>query len=152
MADTADTSPGAGCIDKMKNYVKTRKGTILTAEVIISFIILICYGASYTGGFSAVPICEMVFSLVFLIIFMMEFDKQLQFISWPWTDLIRAAIGALLYLIISMISVFARGDGARIAAGVFGLLATALFAYDAYLSYMTIRGGQQRTPAPTDEP
>ncbi|KAJ8257395.1 hypothetical protein GJAV_G00185150 [Gymnothorax javanicus] len=152
MADTAETSSGAGCIDRAKNYVKTRKGTILAAEVIISLVMIICYGASYTGGFSAVPICEMVFSLVFLIIFMMEFDKQLQFINWPWTDFIRAAIGALLYLITSLICVFgASGDGARIAGGVFGLLATALFAYDAYLSYMTIKGGQQRTPAPTDD-
>lgn len=51
----------------------------------ISFIILICYAASYYGGYTAVAICEMVFTGVIFVIFMMELDKQIQLVNWLWT-------------------------------------------------------------------
>ncbi|KAJ8265134.1 hypothetical protein COCON_G00142330 [Conger conger] len=148
MADTTEPS----CIDKLKSYVRTRKGTILLAEIILSFIIIICYAASYFGGYSTVAICEMVFAIVFMVVYMLELDKQFRVISWPWSDFIRATIGAALYLITSLISVIqGTGDGARIAGGVLGMLAGVLFGYDAYLTFMTIKSNRQHTAAPTDE-
>lgn len=95
-------------------------------------------------------ICEMIFSMIFFGIFMMEMDKQIQVINWVWTvsllrvllhtitlmcvhhfttvpvllpsfvqDLFRAGIGAVLYIITSLICVIGgAGDGARIAGGV----------------------------------
>lgn len=36
MADT-DASVAAGCLEKLKGYVKTRKGTILAAEIVRLF-------------------------------------------------------------------------------------------------------------------
>ncbi|KAG5838437.1 proteolipid protein 2 [Anguilla anguilla] len=150
MADAAETT-AVSCIEKLKSYVRTRKGTILTAEIVLSFIIIICYAASFYGGYSAVAICEMVFAIIIMVVFVMELDKQLLVISWPWTDFIRAAIGSVLYLITSLICVIGgSGDGARIAGGVLGLLAGILFGYDAYLTFMTIKGNRQHTPAPTD--
>ncbi|CAB1329942.1 unnamed protein product, partial [Coregonus sp. 'balchen'] len=123
MADT-EASVAAGCLEKLKGYVKTRKGTILAAEILISFIILICYAASLYGGYSAVAICEM--------------------------DFIRATIGAALYLITSLICVIGgAGDGARIAGGVFGLLAGILFAYDAYTIFLVLKSTRQHTAAST---
>lgn len=52
---------------------------------VLSLIILICYAASLYGGYSAVAICEMVFAIVFFVIFMMELDKQFQVVSWVWS-------------------------------------------------------------------
>lgn len=151
MADTGG-SPASNFVTKLKSYVKTRKGTILTAEILISFIILICYAASLYSGYSSVAICEMVFSIIFLVVFTMELDKQFQLISWPWSDLLRAAIGAGLYIITSLICVIGgSGDGARIAGGVFGLLAGVLFGYDSYTIYMDIKAGRAHTAAPTDD-
>lgn len=151
MADSGG-SAASSVLEKVKAYVKTRKGTILTAEILISFIILICYAASYYGGYSAVAICEMVFAIIFMVVFMMELDKSFQVVNWPWSDLIRAAIGAALYLITSFICIIGGGgDGARIAGGVFGLLAAILFGYDAYSIWMQIKGGRTHTPAATDE-
>ncbi|XP_020362291.1 proteolipid protein 2-like isoform X1 [Oncorhynchus kisutch] len=151
MADT-EASVAAGCLEKLKGYVKTRKGTILAAEILISFIILICYAASLYGGYSAVAICEMVFAIIFFVVFMMEMDKSIQVVNWVWSDLIRAAIGAALYLITSLICVIGgSGDGARIAGGVFGLLAGILFAYDAYTIFLVIKSTRQHTAAPTDD-
>ncbi|KAK7135343.1 hypothetical protein R3I94_014112 [Phoxinus phoxinus] len=149
MADT-EGSPFGGCLEKLKNYVRTRKGTILAAEILISFIILICYAASMYGGYSAVAICEMVFAIIFFIIFTMELDKQFLVVNWLWSDLFRAAVGAALYLITSLICVIGgAGDGARIAGGVFGLLAGILFAYDSYTIFLEIKSSRQHTAAPT---
>uniref|UniRef100_A0A671SKR8 Proteolipid protein 2 n=1 Tax=Sinocyclocheilus anshuiensis TaxID=1608454 RepID=A0A671SKR8_9TELE len=106
----------------------------------IFFIILICYAASMYGGYSAVAICEMVFAIIFFVVFMMELDKQFLVVNWLWSDLIRAVIGAALYLITSLICVI---------SGVFGLLAGILFAYDSYTIFLDIKSSRQHTDAPT---
>ncbi|XP_056585829.1 proteolipid protein 2b isoform X1 [Triplophysa dalaica] len=146
----SEATPFANCLEKLKSYVRTRKGTILAAEILISFIIIICYAASLYGGYSAVAICEMVFAIIFFIIFMMELDKQIQVVNWTWSDLFRAGIGALLYLITSLICVIGgAGDGARIAGGVFGLLAGILFGYDTYTIFLDVKNNRQHTAAST---
>ncbi|XP_056444776.1 proteolipid protein 2b [Gadus chalcogrammus] len=148
----ADTSPAANCMDKLKSYVKTPKGVILAAEILVSLIVLVCYAASLYGGYTAVAICEMILAMIFFGIFMMEMDKQILMINWLWSDLIRAAIGAGLYTITSLIAVIrGTGDGAIIAGGVFGLLAGILFAYDAYTIYLQIKSGSQHAAAGTDD-
>ncbi|XP_034731490.1 proteolipid protein 2 [Etheostoma cragini] len=152
MADTTASSPAANCVEKLKSYVKTQKGVILAAEILISFIIIICYAASMYGGYSAVAICEMIFAMVFFGIFMMEMDKQILVVNWVWSDLFRAGIGAVLYIITSLICVIGgSGDGARIAGGVFGLIAGILFAYDTYTIFLQVKGTMQHTAASTDE-
>ncbi|XP_030641047.1 proteolipid protein 2-like [Chanos chanos] len=150
MADITETTPAANCMTSLESYVRTRKGAVLAAEILISFVILICYGASRYGGYLAVAICEMVFAIIFFVVFMNELDKEFQGVNWIWSDLIRAGIGAALYLITSLICVIGgAGDGARIAGGVFGLLAGILFAYDAYTIFLDIKSSRQHTAAPT---
>ncbi|XP_064872566.1 proteolipid protein 2-like isoform X3 [Oncorhynchus nerka] len=150
MADT-ETVVAAGCLEKLTCYVTTRKGTILAAEILISLIIIICYAASFNGGYSVVPICEMVSAIIFFVVFMMEMDKSIQGVNWVWSDFFRAAIGAALYTITSLICVI-RGTrkDALIAGGVFGLLAGILFAYDVYTIILVIKSNRQDTAAPTD--
>ncbi|RXM35870.1 Structural maintenance of chromosomes protein 1A [Acipenser ruthenus] len=114
----------------------------------LCLVILICYAASHYGGYSAVAICELIFAVVFLVVFTLRLDQQFKVISWVWSDLIRAVIGALLFLITSLISVIGGGDGARIAGGVFGLLAAVLFSYDSYISYLAIKTSKH-TPTAT---
>lgn len=150
MADT--TASGANCLERLKSYVRTPKGFILAAEIVISFIIIICYAASLYGGYSAVAICQMIFAMVFFGIFMMDLDKQIQVVNWVWSDLFRAGIGAVLYIITSLICVIGgAGDGARIAGGVFGLIAGLLFAYDTYTIFLEIKSNRQHTAAATDD-
>ncbi|XP_041860971.1 proteolipid protein 2b [Melanotaenia boesemani] len=151
MADTTGTSPAANCLEKLKSYAKTPKGFILAAEIILSLIVLICYAASYYGGYSAVAIVQMVFAIVFFVIYMMELDKQFRVVHWVWSDFFRAVIGAALYIITSLICVIGgAGDGARIAGGVFGLIAGLLFAYDTYTTYLQLKSSRQETAASTD--
>lgn len=152
MADTTATSPGASFLEKLKSYVKTQKGTILAAEILLSFIIIICYAASVYSGYSALAICEMVIGIIFFVIFMMELDKQFTMVNWLWSDFFRAIIGAILYIITSLICVIGgAGDGARIAGGVFGLIAGLLFAYDTYTIYLQIKSTRQHTATATDD-
>ncbi|XP_061626606.1 proteolipid protein 2b [Phyllopteryx taeniolatus] len=152
MADTSASSSGASCMEKLKSYVRTQKGMILAAEIFISLIIIICYAASLYGGYSTVAICEMVFAMVFFGIFMMDLDKQFQLVNWMWSDLFRAGIGAILYIITSLVCVIGgAGDGARIAGGVFGLIAALLFAYDTYTIFLQIKSTREHTAAATDD-
>ncbi|XP_061530315.1 proteolipid protein 2b [Phycodurus eques] len=152
MADTSASGSDASCMEKLKSYVRTQKGMILAAEIFISIIIIICYAASLYGGYSAVAICEMVFAMVFFGIFMMEMDKQFQLVNWMWSDLFRAGIGAILYVITSLMCVIGgAGDGARIAGGVFGLIAGMLFTYDTYTIFLEIKSTRQHTAASTDD-
>ncbi|KAJ8016798.1 hypothetical protein DPEC_G00011100 [Dallia pectoralis] len=150
MADTEGTAT-AGWLEKFSSYAKTRKGTILLAEILLSFIVLICYAASQYGGYTAVAIVEMIMATIFFVVYMMELDKSFRVVHWPWTDFFRAATGAALFLITSLICVISgSGDGARIAGGVFGLLAGILYAYDAYTIYLEMKSSRQHTAAPTD--
>ncbi|KAK6308234.1 hypothetical protein J4Q44_G00215050 [Coregonus suidteri] len=94
----------------------------------------------------------MVFAIIFFGVFMMEMDKSFHVVNWVWSDFIRATIGAALYLITSLICVIGgAGDGARIAGGVFGLLAGILFAYDAYTIFLVLKSTRQHTAASTDD-
>lgn len=150
MADSSASNSGASCLENLKSYVKTQKGFILSGEIVISFIVIICYAASLYGGYSAVAICEMIFAMVFFGIFMMDLDKQFLLVNWTWSDLFRAGIGAVLYIITSLICVIGgAGDGARIAGGVFGLVAGLLFAYDTYTIFLQIKSTRQHTAAST---
>ncbi|XP_062854678.1 proteolipid protein 2b [Trichomycterus rosablanca] len=142
----ADTQGTPGFVEKLKVYIRTRKGTLLAVEILLSLIIMICYAASLYSGYSTVAICEMVFAIIFFVIFMMELDKQFQLVNWQWSDLFRAGIGALLYIITSLICVIGgSGDGARIAGGVFGLIAGIVFGYDTYTIFTEIRSTSGRS-------
>ncbi|XP_068996586.1 proteolipid protein 2b [Embiotoca jacksoni] len=151
MGDTSGSNT-ANCMEKLKSYVKTQKGTILTGEILLSFIVIICFAASASGGFSTVAICELIFAIIFFIIFMMELDKQFLLVNWLWSDFFRAIIGAVLYLITSLICVISKNrDGAAVAGGVFGLLAGLLFAYDTYITFLQIKITRQHSAASTDD-
>ncbi|XP_056130083.1 proteolipid protein 2b [Lampris incognitus] len=152
MADTGTGGPAPSYPQKLKAYLKTQKGSVLAAEIVLSFIVLICYLASPKGGYSAVAICEMVFAIIFFGVFSAELDKQFSVVNWVWSDLFRAVIGALLYIITSLICVIDRSrDGAIITGGVFGLIAGIVFAYDTYTIYLQIKSTRHHAAAASDD-
>ncbi|KAI5622016.1 proteolipid protein 2 isoform X1, partial [Silurus asotus] len=117
---------------------------------LLSLIVTICYAASLYNGYSTVGICELIFAAIFFGIFMMELDKQFLLVNWLWTDFFRAVIGAVLYILTSLICLIAgAGDGARIAGGVFGLIAGILFSYDTYTLIAEIRSTRGRSTVST---
>ncbi|XP_051865792.1 proteolipid protein 2-like [Pristis pectinata] len=125
-------------------------GPAVFHPAVTSLIVFICFCASAYGGYPTAPIVELILSVIFFVIFMNQFDKSLSFIHWPWTDFIRCGLAVIIYIIISILAIVSR-VGAQITGGVFGLLAAAIFAYDAYLIFPALQL-KQHTRAPTDPP
>ncbi|XP_073496018.1 proteolipid protein 2 [Phyllobates terribilis] len=144
----AEQSPS--CLSLVTAYARTRKGAILAAEIAICLIVLICYAASNTPGYLGVAITELIFSVIFFFLFAARYDQQIAFIHWGWTDFLRAAIGGGLFIILSLVCLIRGGDGPGIAGSVFGLLAGILFAYDAFITFPTLR--KTHTQAATESP
>ncbi|KAM9504536.1 proteolipid protein 2-like [Salvelinus alpinus] len=85
----------------------------------------------------------MVSAIIFFVVFMMEMDKSIQVVNWVWSDLLRASTGTAMYLISSLMALISgTRDGAHIAAGVFGLLAGILFAYDVCTIILVIKSNR----------
>ncbi|KAJ7317499.1 hypothetical protein JRQ81_003661 [Phrynocephalus forsythii] len=143
-----DSSGGSkGCMGQFTSFARTQKGLILAAEIIACIIILICYGASVSPGYTSLAICMLIYCIVMFIIYACELNNQLSFIHWGWTDFIRALIGAVAFLITSLIVLIGHRDGPGIAAGVIGILTGILFGYDAYTILPNLR--KTHTAAPT---
>ncbi|XP_072287945.1 proteolipid protein 2 [Pyxicephalus adspersus] len=140
----------ASCTERVKAYVRTRKGTVLAVEIACCLIVLICYAASRTPGYLGVAITELIFSTVFFFLFALSYDQQISFIHWGWTDFLRAALGAGFFIILCIICLIRGGDGAGIAGSVIGLLTGILFAYDAFITFPKLR--RTHAPAATESP
>ncbi|XP_044124335.1 proteolipid protein 2 [Bufo gargarizans] len=149
MSDTG-AEQSASCMSLVSAYIRTRKGIVLATEIGICIIVLICYAASNTPGYLGVAITELIFSVIFFFLFAARYDQQIPFIHWGWTDFLRAAIGGGLFIILSLVCLIRGGDGPGIAGSVFGLLAGILFAYDAFITFPTLR--KSHAPAATESP
>ncbi|XP_069634100.1 proteolipid protein 2 isoform X2 [Haliaeetus albicilla] len=130
-------------------FSRTRKGLVLIGEIALCVLVLVCYGASRTPGYTGLAICELIFAALVLLAWGCRLPPRLPVIHWGWTDFIRCVIGCLLFLITSLIVLIGHRDGAGIAAAVFGVLAGILLGYDAYITLPTRQG---HTAAPTESP
>uniref|UniRef100_A0ACB8EPD1 Uncharacterized protein n=1 Tax=Sphaerodactylus townsendi TaxID=933632 RepID=A0ACB8EPD1_9SAUR len=122
---------------------------IQAPDGVLCIIILICYGASALG-YVSLAIFEMIYTIVIFIIFAFEFNLQISFIHWGWTDFLRALIGSVAFIITSLIVLIGYRHGAVIAAGVFGLLTGIVMGYDAYTIVPQLR--KQHSAVPNPEP
>ncbi|XP_056665064.1 proteolipid protein 2 [Monodelphis domestica] len=149
MADS-ERSATPDCLAACTAFYRTRKGIFLLVEMVLCLLILICYGASHVMGYLTLPVVQMVLAGVFFVVFMLNIHHQLQFISWPWSDFFRALIASVLFFITSLITIIKHVDTQSIVGGVLGLVATFLFAYDAYSTFQAQRS--RHTPAATESP
>ncbi|XP_074134179.1 proteolipid protein 2 [Sminthopsis crassicaudata] len=149
MADS-ERSAAPDCSAACSAFSRTRKGILLLVETVLCLVIVICYSASRVMGYLSVPVVEMVLAAVFFVIFMFNVHHQLQFINWPWSDFFRALIASVLFFITSLITIIKNMDAQSTVGGVLGLVATILFAYDAYSTFQTQRS--RHTPAATESP
>lgn len=115
---------------------------------ILCLLTLICFGAS-RSGYAGLAAVELVFAALVLLAWGCRLPPRLPLLHWGWTDFTRCVIGAVLFLITSLIVIVGHRDGAGIAGGVFGILAGILLGYDAYITLPTRQG---HTAAPTESP
>ncbi|XP_036316592.1 proteolipid protein 2 isoform X2 [Pipistrellus kuhlii] len=146
MADS-DRFSAPGCWASCTSFVRTIKGILLFAEIILCLVILICFAAS-TSAYSSLSVVEMILAAVFFVIYMCDLNSRIRIINWPWSDFFRTLIASILYLIISIIVLVEKGNSSKIIAGVMGLIAVCLFGFDAYYTFPLKQ--QRHTAAPTD--
>ncbi|NXR18243.1 PLP2 protein, partial [Cinclus mexicanus] len=111
----------------------------------LCLLTLICFGAS-RSGYAGLAAVELVFAALVLLAWSCRLPPRLPLLHWGWTDFTRCVIGAVLFLITSLIVIVGHRDGAGIAGGVFGILAGVLLGYDAFITLPT---RQAHTAAPT---
>uniref|UniRef100_A0A8C3QBM4 Proteolipid protein 2 n=1 Tax=Geospiza parvula TaxID=87175 RepID=A0A8C3QBM4_GEOPR len=100
-------------------------------------------------GYLGLAVVELVVAILVLLAWSYHLPQRMQMLHWAWSDFTRCVIGAVLFLIFSLIVIISHYDGAGIVGGVFGLLAGILMGYDAYITFPLWQG---HTAAPTESP
>ncbi|KAM5262843.1 CKLF-like MARVEL transmembrane domain-containing protein 3 [Ctenodactylus gundi] len=127
--------PGLRALLPARAFLCSLKGRLLLAESGLSFITFICYVVSSGSAFLTVPLLEFLLALYFLFAVAMQLNDKWQGLCWPMMDFLRCVTAALIYFVISVTAVAKYSDGPFKAAGVFGFLATIVFAVDFYLIF-----------------
>ncbi|TNN80492.1 CKLF-like MARVEL transmembrane domain-containing protein 3 [Liparis tanakae] len=118
-----------------KEFASSRKGMLLIAEVALSFVSFVCFAASTAAAFVTVPLLEFLAALFLLFAYSTKFNERFKGFLWPLMDFMRCVSASIIFFIISIISVSKYVDSASKAAGIFGFIATIVFALDFYLIF-----------------
>ncbi|XP_029464053.1 CKLF-like MARVEL transmembrane domain-containing protein 3 isoform X2 [Rhinatrema bivittatum] len=136
VADPApEPQPGLRALLPTKAFLSSRKGQLLLAESVLSFLTFICYVASWAAAFMTVPLIEFLLALFLFYAYAMKVNEKFQGIHWPLLDFIRCVTAAIVYFAISIAVVSKYPDGASKAAAVLGFVATIAYALDFYLIF-----------------
>ncbi|XP_064414266.1 CKLF-like MARVEL transmembrane domain-containing protein 3 isoform X2 [Latimeria chalumnae] len=156
MEDLDSPSPaaaqtGLGALLPTKAFLTSRKGILLSAEVVLSFLTFICYIASIPVSFMTAPLLEFLFALFIFYAYSSKLNEKFTGVHWPLMDFLRCVSAAIIYFVISIIAISQRSDGAAKAAGVFGFIATIVFALDFYIIFNDLanflrQGNSANTP------
>ncbi|XP_020845105.1 CKLF-like MARVEL transmembrane domain-containing protein 3 isoform X2 [Phascolarctos cinereus] len=111
------------------------KRNIVVFPEVLSFIIFICYIASTAAPFLTVPLLMFLLALCFLFGYFMKINEKFPGMCWPLSDFLRCVTAAIIYFAISITAVSKYSDGAAKAAGVFGFIATIVYAFDFYVIF-----------------
>ncbi|XP_042343437.1 CKLF-like MARVEL transmembrane domain-containing protein 3 [Plectropomus leopardus] len=118
-----------------KEFASSRKGMLLIAEVALSFVSFVCFAASRAAAFVTVPLLEFLAALFLLFAYSTKFNERFKGFLWPLMDFMRCVTASIIFFIISIIAVSKYADGSSKAAGIFGFIATIVFAIDFYLIF-----------------
>ncbi|XP_064193305.1 CKLF-like MARVEL transmembrane domain-containing protein 3 isoform X2 [Anguilla rostrata] len=101
-----------------KEFVTSRKGQLLIAEVVLSFITFVCFVASTAASFITAPLIEFLLAFFLLFAYSTKINERFKGFHWPLMDFLRCVSASIIYFIISIIAVSKYTDGASKAAGV----------------------------------
>ncbi|XP_060767109.1 CKLF-like MARVEL transmembrane domain-containing protein 3 [Neoarius graeffei] len=118
-----------------KELIGCRKGQLLLAEVISSFISFVCFCASTAAAFVTAPLLAFISALLILFAHAVKFHQRFTGFHWPLMDFLRCITASIVFFIISIMAVSKYPDGSSKAAGVFGFIATIVFALDFYFIF-----------------
>ncbi|KYO32650.1 CKLF-like MARVEL transmembrane domain-containing protein 3 isoform X2 [Alligator mississippiensis] len=124
-----------GALLPSRDFLCSHKGRLLPAEAVLSFITFICYIASSAAAFMMVPLLEFLMAVFLFFAYASKLNEKFKGICWPLSDFLRCVTAAIIYFAISIAAVSKYSDGAAKAAGVFGFIATVVFAIDFYITF-----------------
>ncbi|XP_028906991.1 CKLF-like MARVEL transmembrane domain-containing protein 3 [Ornithorhynchus anatinus] len=127
--------PGLRSLLASRDFVCSRKGRLLLGESGLSFIIFICYIASNAAAFMTAPLLAFLLALCYFFAYSTKLNEKFRGIYWPLMDFLRCVTAAIIYFAISITAVSKYTDGASKAAGVFGFVATIVYALDFYIIF-----------------
>ncbi|XP_078064659.1 CKLF-like MARVEL transmembrane domain-containing protein 5 [Mustelus asterias] len=107
----------------------------------------ISYAAS-TAAFLTAPLLFLIINITFIVVYMTNYQEKMKRINWPCIDFLRAAVSAVIFLILSITSAAKGTGGGTQSAAVFGFILTGVFVYDAYDSYRKIMSDQLQQDGP----
>ncbi|XP_041639418.1 CKLF-like MARVEL transmembrane domain-containing protein 3 [Cheilinus undulatus] len=135
-----------------REFVSSKKGMLLIAEVALSFVSFFCFAASTAAAFVTVPLLEFLAALFLLFAYSTKFNESFKGFLWPLMDFMRCVTASIIYFVISIIAVSKYVDGSSKAAGVFGFFATIVFALDFYLIFNELADFLKQGGGSNDEP
>nr|XP_032659661.1 CKLF-like MARVEL transmembrane domain-containing protein 3 isoform X2 [Chelonoidis abingdonii] len=100
-----------------RDFLCSRKGQLLLAESVLSFITFICYIASSAASFMMAPLIEFLVALFLFFAYSSKLNEKFKGIYWPLSDFLRCVTAAIIYFAISIAAVSKYSDGASKAAG-----------------------------------
>lgn len=138
-----------------KEFISSRKGLLLIGEVALSFISFVCFAASTAAAFVTAPLIEFLAALFLLFAYSTKFNERFKGFHWPLMDFLRCVSASIIFFIVSIMSVSKYPDGASKAAGVFGFIATIVFALDFYFIFNELanflKGGESSEDPPNTQ-
>uniref|UniRef100_A0A8C5MHF3 CKLF like MARVEL transmembrane domain containing 3 n=1 Tax=Leptobrachium leishanense TaxID=445787 RepID=A0A8C5MHF3_9ANUR len=133
-----------------QEFLRSRKGQLVLAEWIISFLTFVCYVASTAVALMTVPLIEFLWALFTFFAYITKLNEQMKGLLWPLLDFIRCVSAAIIYFVISLVAVSKYTCGASKAAAVLGFIATIVFAIDFYLIFNDLTKFLKKEDSPAD--
>ncbi|XP_066493739.1 CKLF-like MARVEL transmembrane domain-containing protein 3 [Tiliqua scincoides] len=133
--DPEAPQPGARLLLPAREFLRSRKGLILVAQAVLSFIIFICYIASEAASFLMVPLLTLLLALGFFCAYSLKLNEKFKAIYWLLADFLCCLVAAIIFFAISIAAVSKYPDKASKTAGVFGFIATVTYAISFYLTF-----------------
>ncbi|XP_047651499.1 CKLF-like MARVEL transmembrane domain-containing protein 5 isoform X1 [Phacochoerus africanus] len=97
-----------------KNFLSSLKGILLETELVLTFIIFICFTASISA-YMAAALLEFFITLAFLFLYATQYYQRFDRLNWPCLDFLRCVSAIIIFLVVSFAAVTSR-EGAAIAA------------------------------------
>ncbi|XP_017260500.1 CKLF-like MARVEL transmembrane domain-containing protein 3 [Kryptolebias marmoratus] len=135
-----------------REFASSRKGMLLLAEVALSFICFVCFAASAAAAFVTVPLLEFLAAVFVLFAYSTKFNERFKGFCWPLTDFMRCVTASIIFFIVAIMAVSKYADGSSKAAGVFGFIATIVFALDFYLIFNELASFLKQGGESNEEP
>ncbi|KAL6461320.1 hypothetical protein MHYP_G00294640 [Metynnis hypsauchen] len=132
------------------------KDSCCSESVASSFISFVCFCASSAAAFVTAPLIFFLSALFLLFAYSTKFNQRFKGFHWPLMDFLRCVSASIVFFIISIMAVSKYPDGSSKAAGVFGFIATIVFALDFYFIFNELAaflkgGGSHDEPQNTRE-